>query len=129
MVNKQKIEELQKGDTNRTMLHASVANEVINALNKMWDVKLPQGAGVAVFRDSKDRVTLDLSQAAFDSGSDIPPDYDEVTLTIPTPEGWYTGTFLVKDGAVTVPNDDTKKQAVTITEGTPTLTEIVDCGA
>lgn len=53
--------------------------------------------------------------------------YSETQLQVPTPEGWYQGYFLVKDGAVTVANDDTKKQAVTITEGNPTLTNIKAC--
>ncbi len=46
-------------------------SEIVRNANKMWSVEVPQGTGVAVFRDSNNKVTLDLSKVTFGAGPTI----------------------------------------------------------
>lgn len=72
MENKQEIE-MEKGEWSLTAWFFWFRENVLQSLNKKWEVLLPPNRGVAVFRDSQNRVTLDLTKTTFgDVGGGFP---------------------------------------------------------
>ena len=56
------IDNVEKGDDSRTMMHADVANEVIDALNLLLGLTVtPDGAGKLMLSDGNAVLALDLS--------------------------------------------------------------------
>lgn len=50
-------------------MHAELANEVIDELNKPWELVLPQKAGKGVVYGSDERIVIDLSGMLFGTAS------------------------------------------------------------
>ncbi len=87
-----KIARLKKGDKSRTLLHASVGNELIDAINAILNAKVsPQSAGAFYFSDGN--VVLKLTPAA--SSDSALPSYPET-------DGTYVLGVVISGGSPTL---------------------------
>lgn len=75
-----------------------IKENIVGVLNKEWVVQLPPNSGTGVVRDSKRKVTIDLSQATLGGGS-----IDDQEIVINNDgSSFVTITGDVTDGVITL---------------------------
>ncbi len=83
---------LERGQTTFDAFFIWVREKLVRNANKLWTVVVPPGSGVAVFRDSKDRVVLDLSGLSFGGSSIVVEGTTPIVVTPVTADGVTTYT-------------------------------------